>query len=377
MTKIKYLDMFAGVGGFRTGLTNAGDFFMPVGWCEIDKYAQKAYRALYGTEGEYFCEDARQIRTDELPEIDLICAGFPCQPFSVCGRRLGFDDTRGTLFHEIVRVAEAGRPGYLLLENVPGLLSHEDGETYRTVLSAIHELGYTLEWCVLNSACFGVPQQRRRIYIVGYLDSRLSGKILPIEQGDAPTLIEIIPGGQGQRVYSPEGASTTLTSAGGGWGAKTGLYFVDMNPNPVVTHEARCITARQDSGISNRKGEHSGVIITGARAVLTPEREKVRQQGRRMKEPDEPMFTLTAMDKHGVEYNGLVRRLMPIECFRLQGFSDEQFYKLEHAGIPETQLYKMAGNSVTTTVVTAIGKKLIKEIKKLEDQDAQSCNKPT
>ena len=77
MTKIKYLDMFAGVGGFRTGLTNAGDFFMPVGWCEIDKYAQKAYRALYGTEGEYFCEDARQIRTDELPEIDLICAVIP------------------------------------------------------------------------------------------------------------------------------------------------------------------------------------------------------------------------------------------------------------------------------------------------------------
>ena len=377
MTKIKYLDMFAGVGGFRTGLTNAGDFFMPVGWCEIDKYAQKAYRALYGTEGEYFCEDARQIRTDELPEINLICAGFPCQPFSVCGRRLGFDDTRGTLFHEIVRVAEAGRPGYLLLENVPGLLSHEDGETYRTVLSAIHELGYTLEWCVLNSACFGVPQQRRRVYIVGYLDSRLSGKIFPIEQGDAPPLVEVIPGGQGQRVYSPEGASTTLTSAGGGWGAKTGLYFVDMNPNPVVTHEARCITARQDSGISNRKGEHSGVIITGARAVLTPEREKVRQQGRRMKEPDEPMFTLTAMDKHGVEYNGLVRRLMPIECFRLQGFADEQYYKLERAGIPESQLYKMAGNSVTTTVVTAIGKKLIKEIKKLEDQDAQSCNKPT
>ena len=374
MTKIKYLDMFAGVGGFRTGLTNAGDFFMPVGWCEIDKYAQKAYRALYGTEGEYFCEDARQIRTDELPEIDLICAGFPCQPFSVCGRRLGFDDTRGTLFHEIVRVAEAGRPGYLLLENVPGLLSHEDGETYRTVLSAIHELGYTLEWCVLNSACFGVPQQRRRVYIVGYLDSRLSGKIFPVEQGNASPLVEIIPGGQGQRVYSPDGASTTLTSAGGGWGAKTGLYFVDMNPNPVVTHEARCITARQDSGISNRKGEHSGVIITGARAVLTPERENVRQQGRRMKEPDEPMFTLTAMDKHGVEYNGLVRRLMPIECFRLQGFSDEQFYRLERAGIPETQLYKMAGNSVTTTVVTAIGKKLIEEIKKLEDQDAKSCN---
>ena len=120
MKKIRYFDMFAGAGGFRSGLTNTGDFFMPVGWCEIDKYAQKAYRALYETDGEYFCEDARAIRTDEVPDIDLICAGFPCQSFSVAGRRLGFHDTRGTLFHEIVRVAEARRPAYLLLENVRG-----------------------------------------------------------------------------------------------------------------------------------------------------------------------------------------------------------------------------------------------------------------
>ena len=170
MKPIKYLDMFAGVGGFRTGLTNVGDFFVPVGWCEIDKHAQKAYRALYETEGEYFCDDATQIKCEDLPEIDLICAGFPCQPFSVSGRRLGFADTRGTLFHEIVRVAEARRPAYLLLENVPGLLNHEGGKTFGTILAAIHELGYSLEWCVLNSANFGVPQQRRRVYIVGYLD---------------------------------------------------------------------------------------------------------------------------------------------------------------------------------------------------------------
>ena len=375
MKPIKYLDMFAGVGGFRTGLTNVGDFFVPVGWCEIDKYAQKAYKALYETEGEYFCDDATQIKPEDLPEIDLICAGFPCQPFSVSGRRLGFADTRGTLFHEIVRVAEARRPAYLLLENVPGLLNHEGGETFGTILAAIHELGYSLEWCVLNSANFGVPQQRRRVYIVGYLDSRLSGKIFPLTQSDGAPLRQIIPGGQGQRVYSPRGASTCLTSQGGGWGAKTGLYFVDMNANPVVTHEARCITARQDSGISNRRGEHSGVLISDARAVLTPERENVRQQGRRMKEPDEPMFTLTAQDKHGVEYNGRVRRLMPKECFRLQGYSDEQFFKLVEAGIPEAQLYKMAGNSVTTNVVTAVGTKLMEEILNLEEYDnAKSCN---
>ena len=374
MKPIKYLDMFAGVGGFRTGLTNVGDFFVPVGWCEIDKHAQKAYRALYETEGEYFCDDATQIKPEDLPEIDLICAGFPCQPFSVSGRRLGFADTRGTLFHEIVRVAEARRPAYLLLENVPGLLNHEGGKTFGTILAAIHELGYSLEWCVLNSANFGVPQQRRRVYIVGYLDSRLSGKIFPLTQSDGAPLRQVIPGGQGQRVYSPEGASTCLTSQGGGWGAKTGLYFVDMNPNPVVTSEARCITARYLAAPSNRRGEHSGVLISDVRAVLTPERENVRQQGRRMKEPGEPMFTLTAQDKHGVVCGDWVRRLMPQECFRLQGFADEQFFKLVEAGIPEAQLYKMAGNSVTTNVVTAIGLKLMQEAQKLEKEDKKAKN---
>lgn len=192
MKKIRYLDMFAGVGGFRSGLTNAGDYFVPVGWCEIDPFAQKAYRALYETEGEYFCDDATRIKCEDLPEIDLITAGFPCQPFSVSGRRLGFADTRGTLFHEIVRVAEARRPPYLLLENVPGLLNHEGGKTFGTILAAIHELGYSLEWCVLNSTNFGVPQQRRRVYIVGYLDSRLSGKIFPLATSNGTTLKQVI-----------------------------------------------------------------------------------------------------------------------------------------------------------------------------------------
>ena len=110
---IKYLDMFAGAGGFRTGLKHAGGFFMPVGWCEIDRFAQKAYRALYETDGEYFCEDARQINTDDVPDIDLICAGFPCQPFSVSGRRLGFDDTRGYSITRVGKPSELSSPRYM------------------------------------------------------------------------------------------------------------------------------------------------------------------------------------------------------------------------------------------------------------------------
>ena len=176
---------------------------------------------------------------------------------------------RGTLFHEICRLAEARHPKYLLLENVPGLLTHEGGQTFLAILTALEQLGYSLEWCVVNSANFGVPQDRKRVYIVGYLDSRLSGKIYPVRESTYSNLKQLIPGRQGQRVYSPDGAAVCLMSQGGGQGAKTGLYLIDMNENPKLTPLARCITARQDSGISNRKGEHSGVLITGARAILT------------------------------------------------------------------------------------------------------------
>ena len=145
-------------------------------------------------------------------------------------------------------------------------------------------------------------------------------------------------------------------------GGKTGLYFIDMNSDPIITPQARCITARQDSGVSNRRGEHSGVLIEDApRAVLTPDREKVRQQGRRMKEPDEEMFTITAQDRHGVFHKGRIRKLMPIECWRLQGFEDKQFNKVVASGIKDGQLYKMAGNSVSVPVISAIGRK-IKEV---------------
>ena len=136
-----------------------------------------------------------------------------------------------------------------------------------------------------------------------------------------------------------------------------------MNPDPVITDHARCITARQDSGISNHRGEHSGVIVEDdedePRAVLTPDRETVRQQGRRVKEPNEAMFTLTAQDRHGVWHRGRIRKLMPIECWRLQGFTDEQFYKAQATGLKDGHLYKMAGNAVSVPVISAIGRKLL------------------
>ncbi len=356
---IRFFDMFAGIGGFRSGLEVVGGFEC-VGHCEIDKYAHQAYNAIYEPKGELYFEDARAINPNDLPDIDLICAGFPCQSFSVAGKRLGFaDDTRGTLFFEIARIAEAKRSAFLLLENVAGLLSHDGGRTLTTIVSTRTELGYDLEWCVHNSANFGVPQQRRRLYIVASLGRRGAGRIFPLSCGNAENLKQFIPGPQGQRVYDPEGVACTQCAGNGGWGSKTGLYCIDMNSDSIITNTARCITARQDNGGVKHRGEHSTVFVTDEpRAILTPDREKVRQQGRRIKEPNEPMFTITAQDLHGVWHNGRIRKLMPIECWRLQGFTDEQFYKAASTGLKDGRLYKMAGNAVSVPVISAIGAKI-------------------
>ena len=356
---IKFIDLCSGIGGFHSGLTATGHYEC-VGHAEIDPHASKAYAAIYGKEGGLNYGDLRKIKPKKLPDFDLLCAGFPCQSFSVAGRRLGFKDTRGTIFFEIARIIAEKRPSFILLENVPGLLSHDGGRTLTTIFSSLVEMGYHLEWMVLNSKYFGVPQQRRRLYIVGYLDSRCAGKVFPLGSSNAKNLKQLIPGAQGQRVYETDGIACTQCAGAGGWGGKTGLYFIDMNINPKITDVARCITARHDSGVSNHRGEHSAVLIEEEppRAVLTPDREKVRQQGRRLKEPEEAMFTITAQDKHGIYHKGRIRKLMPIECWRLQGFTDEQFYKAEATGLKDGHLYKMAGNAVSVPVITAIGQKI-------------------
>ena len=390
---IRFFDMFSGIGGFRSGLEAVGGFEC-IGHCEIDKHANQAYNAIYDIKPqEVYFEDARKINPYDLPHIDLICGGFPCQAFSIAGRRGGFEDSRGTLFFEIARIAAVKRPSYLLLENVPGLLSHDGGRTFATILGTLSDLGYDVTWEVLNSKDFGVPQSRKRVYIIGYFRERCAGEILSFRETNATPLMQIIPGREGNRIYSPRGVSITLTSNAGGFGGKTGLYdvnapvkirtadgvklvyppinhgrrfsFIDMNFPPNLTDHARCITARQDSGISNRKGEHSGVFIEDEpRAILTPERVTVRQRGRRYKEPNEPMFALTVCDRHGIIRHGRVRRLMPIECWRLQGFNDEQFNKAVATGLKDGHLYKMAGNAVSVPVVSAIGRKL----KALDDE---------
>ena len=356
-TVIRFFDMFSGIGGFRAGLERVGGFEC-IGHCEIDPYANKSYYAIFDTKGEVFFNDATQINPEFLPEFDLLCAGFPCQSFSVAGKRGGFEDSRGTLFFEIARVLQAKQPSYFLLENVPGLLNHNKGKTFQTILCTLDELGYGLEWQVLNSADFFVPQTRKRMYAFGYRDERCAGQVLPFTECNPKALRQIIGGSQGQRIYDIDCLSCTLASNAGGQGGKTGMY-IDMNENPCITCLARCIKSRYNSGITNRKGENSGVIEC-LMPCLTPNRLYKRQQGPRFRPDNCPMFTLTACDIHGILENFRIRKLMPKECLRLQGFKDDQIDKMVEIN-SDNQLYKQAGNAVTVTVVQAIGER-IKEI---------------
>ena len=370
---MEFIDLFAGVGGFHYGIerTNKcgvegkkrnnqsrieerqniefsegnirGIAFDCVWANEWDKYSASVYQRHF-KETEFSNADIRTVDVDRIPKFDLLCAGFPCQSFSIAGKRKGFDDTRGTMFFEIARILEAKRPRLALLENVKGLLSHDNGRTFATILDTLSELGYWYEWEVLNSKNFGVPQNRERVFIVGHLGKQGKQKIFPLgengevnagnfrdskeacaitstyHKGGKGSMIELTQGNsQGYRVYSSDGISQTLAGEGGGLGAKTGLY-----------------------------------------AVLTPDREQKRQNGRRFKNDGEEMFTLTGQDVHGNAMHNKIRRLTPIECEMLQGFpKDWTKYGKNGEIMSDTQRYKMMGNAVTTNVITAIAGKIM------------------
>ena len=368
--------MFAGIGGFRAGLDRAGGF-QCVGHCEIDKYADASYRAIHDIrEEELYYPDARKIDPNDLPGFDLLCGGFPCQAFSNAGRRKGFEDARGTLFFEIARLAQARRPAYLLLENVPGLLTHDQGRTFSAILATLNDLGYRVEWMVLNSKHFGVPQSRRRLFLICYLDPRCAGKIFPVFGTGGKALIQVLGGSQGSRVYDADGIACTQTAGAGGVGGKTGLYIIPQD-RPFVdlcagearqTEAARCLTARYgQTTLSNHRAERSGVLLIkeatkkGYKEANPGDSVDLGFSGsntRRGRVGQDIAHTLETSCIQGiVQRGGRIRRLMPRECLRLQGYRDGQISKMEKE-TSDNQLYKQAGNGVTVNVIEAIGRNL-------------------
>jgi DNA (cytosine-5)-methyltransferase 1 len=187
---IRFIDLFCGIGGFRHGLEKAnqdGQQQQGVYTCvwanDIDKYACQIYRRQWNDRTLYE-GDIKTVDADSIPEHDLLCAGFPCQDFSVAGKRAGIEGTRGSLFFEICRILRAKRPSYVFLENVRGLFSADDAETFGVILSALDELGYDCQWQVHNSKDFGVPQNRERVFIIGHLRNKSRPKVFPIGEAD-------------------------------------------------------------------------------------------------------------------------------------------------------------------------------------------------
>lgn len=370
---MKFIDFFAGIGGFHSGLEKAG--MKCVGWCEFDKFAQKSYRAMYDTERLWFADDIRKVRGWDVPKADLWTFGFPCQDVSIAGKQKGIKrGTRSGLFYEIMRLideTEENRPEWLICENVKNLLSIDGGRGFFEVLTEMGGRGYTVEWRVYNSKDYGVPQNRERVYIAGHHGESAGQPLLPIRRESSTALRQVVGGSQGERVYDGNKISCTLSSQGGGCGAKTGLYtFVDINKKGSVqtTDTARALLARYHKGQPNRPAECSGVIeVRPAIQSLgnaTPYKNDytVLATGisRTLMACSYKYVPQVALNNELADGQVRIRRLTPKECFRLQGFADEQFDQAAAVN-SETQLYKQAGNAVTVNVVEAIGRH-IKEV---------------
>ena len=379
---IRYFDMFAGIGGFRAGLTRAGGF-QCIGHCEIDKYADASYRAIHNPgKEELYYPDARTIdpRRRKLHILRFAASvkaqSFRCSSFQNRTRYAGlrfcfpFRNPRRN-------PAERFRWGEEAQGSVRGATAGRS-EAERT----LRRRGYGIEWLVLNSKDFGVPQSRRRVYIVCYLDRRCAGKILPVPSTNRKALIQILGGPQGSRVYDANGIACTLTSGAGGKGGKTGLYLVEPKKDqprnavfvdlcagkPKLTENARCLTSDYGKArMSNRSAEMSGVLLIkeatkkGYKEAAPGDSIKLgytRGNTKRGRVGKAFAHTLDTSCAQGiVESGGRIRRLMPRECLRLQGFGEDQIDRLL-AITSDAQAYKQAGNSVTVNVIEAIGRNL-------------------
>jgi len=361
---MRYFSMFSGIGGFELGIERAyeeksrtrkvaqtkrdmsdvgsGDFWwwrdkQPtcVGYSEIDKYAIQIYEKHFKSKNY---GDCTKINWEEVEDFDLLAAGFPCQAFSVAGRRLGFEDTRGTLFFEIARCLKEKRPRYFLLENVKGLLSNKSGETFRAIVSTLAELGYDLQWQCVNSKNFGVPQSRPRVFIVGHIRGGRRPEVFPIRgsceesNGKGPYAYTINSSdwrgpnrNQKQNLisYAIDANYYKGTSVQGFIEKKRRqLVIVTGNNKDRGLKEAEVVSALKGSNQTNPRSGGTSLIMNSGKAV------------------------------------GQIRRLTPVECERLQGFPDNWTKCGVEDGkevlISDTQRYRCLGNAVTVNVVQHI-----------------------
>lgn len=293
---MKFIDFFAGIGGFRRGMELAGHEC--IGFCEFDKFATASYISMHlltdeqrkaledipikqrqkeilkeeYRNGEWYANDIRRVYAGDIPRADCWCFGFPCQDISVAGKQAGFQGNRSSLFFRVMyligQIKEEDKPTYLFIENVKNLLSVNGGWDFARLLIEMEQGGYDAEWQVLNSKDFGVPQNRERCFIIGHLRNRSTAEIFPVERADRENSIQIIGYRNGYKrntqVFAQDGITEALsTCQGEGREHHTALpCFIDLcYQGSQVTNTARCLKARYYKGVANHAGQDSGIAI--------------------------------------------------------------------------------------------------------------------
>ena len=349
---MNHLDLFSGIGGFSLGLKRVFDIKHSY-FSEIDKYAIDVYK--HNFKNSTYVKSVTDIRGGNLPRIDVITFGSPCQDFSLAGKRKGMDGERSSLITEAIRLIKECRPSFFIWENVKGTFSSNSGEDFWAIIQAFANIGgYRLEWQLLNTKWF-LPQNRERIYLVGCLGEGSGKQIFPITK-NSREINELQGQGNGSYIIereldAQEKIKVRSATKSGYEIAKAGdaINYTNINSN----------TKR------GRVGKQSAQTLDTncCQAVITKPLVKAVQIGNSETfgnyEREGDAFTLRASNPNGVRYNNKIRRLTPIESERLQGFPDNWTKNgIELGKISDTQRYKMCGNAVTVDVVEAVAKKI-------------------
>lgn len=391
---LTFIDMFAGIGGFRSGMEQAGH--KCVGFIEWDKHARQSYQAIYDTEGEFNAKDIQTVSGTDLPDANVWCFGSPCTNISLAGNRKGLRGGQSRMFFEVIRLLKERTehqkkiPEYLIMENVKNLLSSNGGWDFARVQIEMDEAGYDVEWNVFNSAEV-VPQNRERIYIVGHLRGTSTRKVFPIQRkgryASKKQSIKVVgntskTGYRSHDILDDNGISKTITASEG----------VKVNTLVALHNSVKQIgNIRKTSSFggnpqTGRVYDTNGISPTlntmqgGGREpkILIKNNTKLgyleahngdgvdlsypTSNNRRGRVQNKRSNTLETSSNLGVvvgKENLRIRKLTPLECWRLQGFSDEQFYRAKQSGVSNTQLYKQSGNAVTIPVVKTIAERLV------------------
>ena len=334
---------FSGIGSPEMALKYLGIKHKNVFACEIDKYARKSFEQLH--KSDIFYKDITKRNHKEIQQLDLYVAGFPCQAFSMAGKRKGFDEARGTLFFNVADFIKINKPKVFVLENVKGLLSHDKGRTFQTIVDILSNgggtqngqisldmfddgLGYHIYWQVLNTKHYGIPQNRERIFIVGFKDFRHFSfpKQIPLNK----KLKDILQDEVDNKYYLSD----------------TAIEKINKHNNKTL-----------DKNISNKIVEiKSGALRTHPRTT-NPDKDKKEGRSKRLEIRDDGLAnSITTHQLDSIVIKDNIRRLTPLETWRLQGFKDNDFYKVKD--VSDTQLYKQAGNSITVDVLMHLFKKI-------------------